>query len=105
VVTARAVAPLPVLLEYTAPLARDGGLLALPKGSGVSGEIAAAADAQRLLGLGDPGLVAFRAEVSGHITAVLYRRKGPLPNRYPRRPGAATKRPLGGKEQGNPGFA
>lgn len=95
VVTARAVAPLAVLYEYTAPLAREGGLVALPKGSAAATEIAAAAEACSLLGLGPPWVVPFRSQVSEHIVAVLARRAGEAPERYPRRPGLPLKRPLG----------
>jgi 16S rRNA (guanine527-N7)-methyltransferase len=44
-VTARALAPLPQLLRYAAPLLTPGGVCLFLKGSGVDAELAAAADA------------------------------------------------------------
>jgi len=44
-VTARAVAPLAELLEYTVPLAAPGGSIVLPKGSGLEREIEATGSA------------------------------------------------------------
>ncbi len=49
-VVARAVAPLPALLELTLPFARIGGRVVTPKGSRVQDEVAAAANALRVLG-------------------------------------------------------
>jgi len=93
-VTARAVAPLPELLEYTAPLAAAGGLLVLPKGSSVDEEVAAAAHALEALACGQPRVLPMRPEVSGSVAVVLISRLGPTPAAYPRRPGVPAKRPL-----------
>jgi len=94
IVAARAVAPLPVLLEYAAPLARTGGLLALAKGSGVAGEIAAAATATTALSIGDIEVVPFRSLISEVISACVARKVAATPERYPRRTGVPQKRPL-----------
>lgn len=50
IVTARAVAPLPVLLEYALPFLKVGGILLAFKGSQWQNEIEAGKDALRLLG-------------------------------------------------------
>lgn len=50
IVTARAVAPLPVLLEYALPFLKVGGILLAFKGSQWQNEIEASKDALRLLG-------------------------------------------------------
>jgi 16S rRNA (guanine527-N7)-methyltransferase len=62
-VTARAVAPLNVLVEYAAPLLAAGGSLRPWAGA-------------------------------EHLHLHLYLKVGLTPNRYPRRPGMASKRPL-----------
>jgi 16S rRNA (guanine527-N7)-methyltransferase len=93
-VTARAVAALPVLLEYTAPLARPGGMLALAKGSGLPGELAAAGRALALLGCGTPLPLRMREAINGLAYVLLVPKAVPTPAAYPRRPGMATRRPL-----------
>ena len=92
---ARAVAPLPVLVEYALPLLRPGGLLAAPKGSRASDELREAEAAIETLG----GHVLTPLPLSlpeGAVAqiVVLVRRSGPMPERYPRRPGIPSKRPL-----------
>ncbi len=89
--TARAVAPLRVLVEYVLPLLRVGGVAALPKGTAAADETAAAAAALRLLG----------GEAEVHPLAwpqasavVLVRKVAPTPPGYPRRPGVPQRRPL-----------
>ncbi len=98
VVTARALATLPTLLEYCAPFARVGGVVIAPKKGGVSEEIAAGARAAALLGaellapipITTPGLAA-----EGRILLVARQRRL-CPPQYPRAGGAPQKRPLGG---------
>jgi 16S rRNA (guanine527-N7)-methyltransferase len=97
-VLARAVAPLPALVELTLPLARPGGWVVLPKGPKVTAELAEAAYAIALLGgelmsrptLAIPGLAEPRV-------LVLLRKVAPCPAAYPRGIGLPTKRPLGRK--------
>lgn len=93
---ARAVAPLPTLVELCAPLARLDGILALPRGGDVQAEVRAAAAAARALkvdfvhayhvppalGLGTDRYV------------VIYVKTGRTPPGYPRRVGLATGRPI-----------
>ena len=94
IVTARAVASLPELIEYTAPLAAAGGLLALPKGTGVAAELAAANAALAALDLARHAVVAMRAEVSGTHAVVLLWKMGATPAGFPRRAGVPRRRPL-----------
>jgi len=95
VVLARAVAPLPVLLELTLPLLRAGGYLAAPKGSGALREIAASERALSVLG---GGIVSSEPlEIPGGVHSqrlVLVRKVARTPARYPRRAGIPKKRPL-----------
>ncbi len=94
VVTARAVAELRELLEYTAPLAAPGGLIALPKGSSTREEIAGARDAVKALNCKLAGIERMRPEVSETISVVLVRKVGTTPAQLPRRAGVPAKRPL-----------
>lgn len=93
-VTARAVAELRVLIEYTAPLAAPGALIALPKGSGLADEVPAAARALAELRCEIIDTVPMRTEVSERGLVLLLRKTGNCPDRYPRRPGMPAKRPL-----------
>ena len=94
-VTARAVAALPVLCEYAAPLLADGGTLVAWKGTVSAGELADGAAAATILGLepAEPVRVTPYAGARDH-TLHRFRKIAPTPDRFPRRPGMATKRPL-----------
>ena len=95
VAVARALAPLPVLVEYLLPLLRPGGVMAAPKGSGAERELGEAAAAIEALGgcAEDPVPLSL-AEGAGRQQVVIVRRCGELPERFPRRPGIPAKRPL-----------
>ena len=93
-VTARAVAELRELLEYTAPLAADGALLAIPKGSALERELAVAKGAMQALSVDLERRVAMRGEISAHVEVASFRKHGMTPAAYPRRPGVPGKRPL-----------
>jgi len=94
-VLARAVAEMPVLLEYTLPLARVGGHVLAQKGESAPAEAQLAAPAARRLGgqLRDtlpiqlPGLPEPRY-------LVIYAKTAATPRQYPRRPGVPSKTPL-----------
>jgi 16S rRNA (guanine527-N7)-methyltransferase len=96
-VTARALAPLPVLAEYAAPLLRLGGSLVAWTGRRNPDEEAAAGRAAGELGLelGDPVPVQpYPTAKHRHLQLMLKVRE--TPSRFPRRPGMARKRPVGG---------
>ena len=95
VVTARAVAPLNVLVEYAAPLLVDGGVLVAWKGRRDPAEESDAAAAAAVTGL-RPEQVHEVRPWSGaeHLHLHLYMKVGTTPNRFPRRAGMARKRPL-----------
>ncbi len=96
VVTARALASLPVLAEYAAPLLRLGGSLIAWKGSRDADEEQAGAAAAEALGLSTHDPIAVRPfEGSRERNLYRYTKQEPTPDRFPRRPGMATKRPLG----------
>jgi 16S rRNA (guanine527-N7)-methyltransferase len=94
-VTARALAALPVLCEYAAPLLADGGHLVAWKGEVRPAEASAGAAAAAIVGL-EP--VEVRAvdpyPAAERRTLHIFRKTAPTPERFPRRPGMAVKRPL-----------
>ncbi len=95
VVLARAVAPLPVLLELAVPFLRLGGHLATPKGSGATAEVEAAGQALAILGGSIISCEPLRVPGGAHQqTLVLVRKTTATPERYPRRAGIPKKRPL-----------
>ena len=94
-VTARALAPLPVLVEYAAPLLAPGGVLVAWKGAPDSSEVVDGAFAARVLGLEQAAVVDVPPfPGADRRNLYVYRRVGSVPNGYPRRAGIARKRPL-----------
>lgn len=94
-VTARALARLPVVAEYAAPLLVEGGALVAWKGRRDSGEEADGAAAATELGLEMEEVrrvQPFTGARDRHLH--VYRKVGPTPERFPRRAGMAAKRPL-----------
>ncbi|HXH22097.1 MAG TPA: 16S rRNA (guanine(527)-N(7))-methyltransferase RsmG [Dehalococcoidia bacterium] len=91
---ARAVAPLPVLLEYTLPFLRPGGWLAAQKGSAAPRELEEAAAALRELRAEVAEVLPFSPPGGRLQSLVLVRKLGPTPERYPRRPGVPARRPI-----------
>ncbi len=97
VVTARAVGPLAVLVEYAAPLLRLDGALVTWKGARDEAEEAAGAAAAATVGMAVKEVVPVRpypASENRHLH--VFRKTAPTPPRFPRRAGMARKRPLGG---------
>jgi 16S rRNA (guanine527-N7)-methyltransferase len=95
-VTARALAALAVLAEYAAPLLAPGGALVAWKGVLNPDELRAGAAACAELGLDTPRVVRVDPYPgAGPATLVVARKVAPTPERFPRRPGMALKRPLG----------
>lgn len=96
VATARALASLPVLVEYAAPLLRPGGTFVAWKGARAAGEERAAVGAAEAVGLRPDRIVRvepFPGARNRHLHVFVKVR--PTPGRFPRRPGIAVKRPLG----------
>jgi len=95
VVLARAVAPLPVLVELAAPLLAPGGvLLACKTATAVRDEGAAAETAAGLCGLSAGLVVRLERSPLDQAVCIVYEKVGPSPARFPRREGVANKRPL-----------
>jgi 16S rRNA (guanine527-N7)-methyltransferase len=92
---ARTVAPLPVLLELTLPFLAIEGVLATPKGSAAQRELRESTNALAELGGAIEAALSLESPVDGpQQTVILVRKTGPTPERYPRRPGMPSKRPL-----------
>lgn len=95
VAVCRAVAAMPVLLEWMLPLVKVGGSCVLWKGPGADEELAQAMRVAPLLGGGEIQLAA--AEIPGrdwhHMLAVVQKVES-TGERFPRKAGMAIKRPL-----------
>ena len=94
-VTARAVGPLAVLVEYAAPLLREGGVLVAWKGARDSAEEAVGAAAADQVGMAVTDVVPvqpYPASENRHLH--VFRKVAPTPPGFPRRAGMARKRPL-----------
>jgi 16S rRNA (guanine527-N7)-methyltransferase len=95
-VTARALAALPVVLEYAAPLLAEGGHVVAWKGAVSQHEAFAGGRAAQILGLDPVSVVPVQPFPEARDrTLHVFRKISPTPARFPRRPGMATKRPLG----------
>ncbi len=93
---ARALAPLDVVLEYAAPLLKVGGYLAAWRGRRDPGGEAAGARAAEILGLQVLEIrhvLPYPEARDRHLH--LFSKVRETPDRFPRRPGTALKRPLG----------
>lgn len=94
-VTARAVAGLPVLLEYCLPLVKVGGLFIAMKGSNIEEELKQSPKALEILG---GKLEAVKemclpfSDIKRNI--ILVRKFRQTPTKYPRKPGKPSKEPL-----------
>lgn len=94
-ITARALAALPVVLEYAAPLLEVGGHVVAWKGAVGEQEAADGAYAAAVLGLEVVEVRHVEPFDGGRDhTLHVFRKIAPTPDRFPRRPGMAAKRPL-----------
>jgi 16S rRNA (guanine527-N7)-methyltransferase len=95
-VTARACASLPVLVELALPLLRTGGTLLAWKGPlrDDDEEVRRGALAAEQLGGGPPRIQPSGLAALGGHRFVLVDKRSDTPDRFPRRPGVAERRPL-----------
>jgi 16S rRNA (guanine527-N7)-methyltransferase len=93
-VVARAVAGLPVLLEYCVPFLRVGGALAATKGSAAQSELEASGAALEALGAVVEEVTSLEVPGLPSQSVIIVRKFAETPERYPRRTGIPTKRPL-----------
>jgi 16S rRNA (guanine527-N7)-methyltransferase len=93
--TARAVAPLAVLVEYAAPLLGQGGRFVAWKGTRDVAEETAGRTAADIVGLRPTDVLSVTPFAGTRdLNLHLYLKDRETPGRFPRRPGAAAKRPL-----------
>lgn len=95
VVTARAVAALPVLAEYCLPFAKKGGLFIAMKGPDCDAECAAADRGVRMLGGRIERQLARTLDDGSGRTLIVIRKAAPTPPAYPRAGAKIAKAPLG----------
>ncbi|WP_088006231.1 16S rRNA (guanine(527)-N(7))-methyltransferase RsmG [Indiicoccus explosivorum] len=94
-VTARAVARLPVLAELCVPLVKQGGIFAAMKAASATDELEDAKPALDKLGAGYEKTHSFRLpaeESDRHIQ--IFRKVGRTPKKYPRKAGTPNKSPI-----------
>jgi 16S rRNA (guanine527-N7)-methyltransferase len=92
IATARAVASLPVLLEYVVPLLKPDGTALLPKGTEITPELAEARHAAAVLGA---EIASADLLPTGGTRLVVAKKIAATPRAYPRRAGVALRSPLG----------
>ena len=93
-VLARAVAPLPVLLEYALPFLRRGGHLAAAKGSGAARELRQSRPALAALGGEARAVLPLDLADLPLQSLIIVEKVIPTPAHFPRRSGLPAKRPL-----------
>lgn len=91
----RAVGAMPLVLEYSLPLVREGGRVLAMKGPRVEQELEASGDALETLGAGDLAVVdAYPESFENDLVIVSIIKERPTPKAYPRLPGTPKKHPL-----------
>ncbi len=92
---ARAVAPLPTLIEYALPFLKTGGRLVAQRGPTAPEEVVAATRAIQELRGGPPEVIRVNVPYLDFARRlVVIEKVGQTPDRYPRRTGVPAKRPL-----------
>lgn len=92
--TSRAVAPVRVLLEYSLPLIKTGGLVVMWKGKNCGQEIIEAENAMTILGAGETSVYKYNLMDELDRSLVVVEKVMSTPQKYPRRVGVPGKRPL-----------
>ena len=91
---ARAVASLPVLMEYCVPLVKKGGIFAAMKGPSAYEEVKLSSGAARLLGISEPNIICETLPGNEQRTFVISKKISQTPTKYPRKPSDISKQPL-----------
>ncbi|MBC7328491.1 16S rRNA (guanine(527)-N(7))-methyltransferase RsmG [bacterium] len=92
---ARAVAPLPVLLEYSLPFLKIGGRLVSYKGPKAQEELASSGKALEILGGKIEKIIHCTLPIVGEKRVIIFiLKERETPEKYPRRAGIPAKRPL-----------
>lgn len=91
---ARAVASMPVLLEYCMPFVKQGGTFTAMKGPSAAEELKLCAKAIPLLGGGQPNIICESLPNNDSRTFVTFKKISHTPPKYPRNPAKIRKQPL-----------
>jgi len=95
VVIARALAPMPVVLELALPLVKIGGIFAAMKGPGYVSELDGAKNAMEQLNIGLPKIEKYELpENMGTHFLLMFSKNNPTHDIYPRHVGIPSKKPL-----------
>ncbi len=94
VATARAVASLPVLLEYCSPLVKQGGTFLSMKGPNANEEVSLCKNAIKVLGLREPNIICETLTGDEQRAFVSFKKISQTPPKYPRKPSDISKQPL-----------
>lgn len=93
IATARAVASLPVLLEYCLPFVRVGGLFIAMKGTDPQEEVEQSKKALQILNAKVKAIIPVAIADFNH-SLIIVEKTGQTPKKYPRKAGMPTKSPL-----------
>ncbi len=91
---ARAVANLPVLLEYCTPYVKKGGVFVSMKGPSVRDEIALCDNAIKQLSLSEPKIICENLRENESRAFVIFKKISQTPPKYPRNSANISKQPL-----------
>ncbi len=91
---ARAVAAMPVLLEYCTPFVKVGGRFVSMKGPSASDEVALCKNAMSLLKVEKPTIICETLTGEEQRTFVSFKKISQTPPKYPRNSGKIAKQPL-----------
>ncbi len=91
---ARAVANLPVLMEYCTPFVKPNGLFVAMKGPAAEAEVAASSNAIKLLNMAKPQIICETLPNNDPRSFVVFKKISQTPPKYPRNSGNISKQPL-----------
>ena len=91
---ARAVAALPVLMEYCLPFVKKGGCFVAMKGASAEDEMNRSFSAAHLLGADKPTIICETLTGNEQRAFVITKKISQTPTRYPRKPAEISKKPL-----------
>lgn len=91
---ARAVAALPILMEYCLPLVKKGGCFVAMKGASAEEEMNRSLSAAHLLGADKPTIICETLTGNEQRAFVITKKISQTPTRYPRKPAEISKKPL-----------
>lgn len=95
IVVSRAVAPLNIILEYSAPALKNGGYIVAYKGSNYKEEIEVAKNALKMLDCSFKEVLSFRInEINAERNIIIIRKNSKIPNKYPRTQNKPRTQPL-----------